>query len=712
MSQATPPSRRRPARTFGVILVTALLAPAGQAAPDLQIYTDALAGGWEDWSYFPTIAVDFDNPAPVHAGIRSIAVVFNETWAALSLRTSPALDASLYQSLRFWVYGGSGGTKLAVFVQQTDDGPGETAVTFTAAAGTWTLYDIPLTQLGDPAFIARVNFQDNENGNPLIPFYVDDLALVGNDPPPPTPIFADGFENGTTSAWCTHLGCAPPPNWTPLSVATGNTTVSGTPLPSRTVSWLDDATEPRQAVMIDQRPGGSPPAGAGYLRRYTYRVGGLDRTCTGIDGGAIQGFGYVTNHLGDPGDFGGSWGNWSPNVAGTTSVRLAGDHHLIIEYSMPNYPLGGRTIPTTVAWFFATGRSHPIWTVSQDARAYPQGNLGGDGRSPYGEIAFAGDVNNFVRIAGVSWGDTYKFVTVSNGTTNESTLLEGSSGWRYNQTNTIPYVLAWTETVDAEQGAVATLPIGVRDHGSDPREFPATGFGKNQQDLDGPMPLSDDWPYQLMNYPYPPQGGTTNKKMAWGTNPGALGGFDNWGCGGCALAEFSRHRDSTTPFTGSRENGLVLAYSTFVVFGLHGAGFLDGSTGVTVREMERVQAASLSASVGTVRLQGPRGVGTVANASVTYQPAGFNPIWATWEANAAAGAATLTLTPGAGSPLRHPVFVIHGYTAAGAPGAVLLDGVPAVPGADYVTSTDDPTDQLWLTVLRTVSAPLTVQVNP
>ena len=43
-------------------------------AADLPIYTDTLAGGWQDWSWDTTRS--FDNPQPVHSGSASIAVTY------------------------------------------------------------------------------------------------------------------------------------------------------------------------------------------------------------------------------------------------------------------------------------------------------------------------------------------------------------------------------------------------------------------------------------------------------------------------------------------------------------------------------------------------------------------------------------------------------------------------------------------------------------
>ncbi len=273
-------------------------------------------------------------------------------------------------------------------------------------------------------------------------------------------------------------------------------------------------------------------------------------------------------------------------------------------------------------------------------------------------------------------------------------------------------MLAWSEDVDAEQGAVATDDIGVQDQGSDPRIYPATGFAKGLVDLDGPLPGEDDWAYQLMNYPLPPAGGSANKKMAWGTNSGAVGGFDNYGCGGCDLQEFSHHRDSTTPFTGSRENGLLLAYSTLVVFGPHSGGYLGGATGQTVAQVENAQLATCTANVGSVRTQGPRGIGAADDVLVPYVPVGYNPVYATWDVDASGDAAVVSLTATDGYPLVNPILVVHGYASDLVPTAILLDGAAASADADYAATVDAAGDRLWITLLRTVSSTVEVAVQP
>ena len=101
-----------------------LLASAGQAQ-NVIVYDDALAAGWSDYSYpDPGIVVDFANPAPVHSGAASVAVTYNGSFAALSLRTATPLDGAAYSAIRFWIYGGAGDTNIDVFTQATDDGAG------------------------------------------------------------------------------------------------------------------------------------------------------------------------------------------------------------------------------------------------------------------------------------------------------------------------------------------------------------------------------------------------------------------------------------------------------------------------------------------------------------------------------------------------------------------------------------------------------------
>jgi hypothetical protein len=455
----------------------------------------------------------------------------------------------------------------------------------------------------------------------------------------------------------------------PLSLTSVN---ADNGLPARSVQWTDAAGQSRTAIMVDQRP-----QGAGYLRQLTYKVGGENRVCRGTGANGHQGDGYVQNHTAMGGD------SSSHGTPGTTTIVLSGTHHAIISYNMPNYKLVGQTVPTTVQWFFADGRSHPIFALSQDARA-TAGNLGADCRSPYGDVDYDGGIG--ATVGGASFGDKLKFTTLAS----NPEQVTRASGWRYNEPNTIPYAMQWTDPaqVDAEMGHVQTVPITVQDAGSDPRTFPTVDI-RGQQDLDGPMIDDENWSYQILNYVLPANGPTGSKRLTWGSNWGLPGGFDNFGDGALNKRQYSQHSSSVNgAYNGTRADGMLLGYSVFVVFGTHSGGYKDGTVGQAVKEMENAAAAKLTAATGSVKTIGPAGVGSASNASITYSPAGYNPIFSTWELAAAANAVEATLTPAAGKALDHPIFVVNGYTLAQLPAAISVGAGLATPEVDYFATLD------------------------
>lgn len=499
-----------------------------------------------------------------------------------------------------------------------------------------------------------------------------------------------------------------------IAITTGSPTFvyNGTSVSraAHTFTWQDASNTTRKAVMVDQSN-----LGCGYLAQFTYKVSGVDRICqgTGANGAETYGDGFVQNHTANGGDSEATW------TAGTTTLPLQGSHHTIVQYNIPTYQItdpvnGGGNVPTAIQWFFATGRDYPIYSISQDARLLA-GNIGGDSRSPYGDMhydgsnpangAWGGDV-----IGGISMGDTKKWVSVVNGTTNESTQITSNSGWNYSEANTIPYAMEWTKNVNAEQGHVQTQPISVKDAGRNDNYGSLSSFPS--QKLNGPMIGDEEWMYQIAAYGILDASGGVTKRLTWGTNFGAIGGFNEWWMDASNYKDFRKHSDDTRT-TGNK--GMFLAYSVFDVFGTHTGGYKGGSVGKMVIQMENMQQATLSASVGTVVTSGPAGVlGTGATFSavptVNYVPAGYNHIYATWEVNANNNLATATLTPTAGKPIDHPIFVINGYNAASI-NQIKIDGAVATPNVDYFASLDTTAHKLWITVNKNATAALQVEVT-
>jgi hypothetical protein len=659
---------------LGSWLVGGLLAPAALTlcAQDLPVYTDALQNGLEDWSW---ATVDLANATPVHGGAASIKVSA-KAWEAFRVHAAAPLTTAAYSSLSFWVNGGAaGGQPLSL--QATVDGNAQTAVDLgTASANSWKQYTISMAALG---IAAQPNFDgfwiQNNSANDLsaFPFFIDDITLSAA---------AGGGGGGGAGLSVTAV-------------------VSDNGLAAHSVQWTDAAGQPRKAIMVDQRP-----QGAGYLRQLTYKVIGADRVCTGTGDNGHQGDGYVQNHTAYGGD------NSSHTTPGTTTVLLAGAHHAIISYDMPGYQIDGQTVPTTIQWFFADGRSHPIYAISQDARG-TAGNLAADTRSPYGDVAYDGGLG--ATVGGASFGDTYKFATLASA----PEQVTRASGWRYDEPNTIPYAMQWADPaqVDAEMGHVATVPISVQDQGSDSRTSP-TADNRGKQAPNGPMIDDENWSYQVLNYVMPANGPTGSKRLTWGSNWGRPGGFDNWGSKDAQnnplnQREYSQH--STNPLNqalgGARADGMLSAYSVFVVLGTHSASYKAGAAGQMVTQMENAAQASLSAAVGTVKASGPAGVGNASSATIPYTPAGYNPIYSTWEVQAAGNAVDATLSTTAGASLQHPIFVVNNYTLGQLPASVSVGAGLSTPDVDYFATLDTANHRLWITVNRSVNAPLNLVVT-
>lgn len=169
------------------------LASTPSKGETLDIYTDMLEAGWDNWSWGASI--DFDNDNPIYSGIASMAVSFDQAWAGVYLNSSELLSGMAYNKLQFWVHGGaSGGHEFSVILVDEDFNfitPGAGVVT---AAESWTKVTIPFTQLGLPAKISGIVWQETTGGAQST-FYMDDIRLF-RDPNLLLPEFCVPMEDG------------------------------------------------------------------------------------------------------------------------------------------------------------------------------------------------------------------------------------------------------------------------------------------------------------------------------------------------------------------------------------------------------------------------------------------------------------------------------------------------------------------------------------
>ncbi len=157
--------------------------PPSNPGASNAIYADALASGWQDWSW--DSSRNLSNSSPVQSGSRSMSVQITAAWGALYLHHN-GVSTGGYTDLEFYVNGGAnGGQQLKLIANRNSS----QTYTFTAQANTWSRVSIPLSSIGSPGSLADLFFQDAAGRSQPV-FYIDSLALTaggGGTYPTPAP---------------------------------------------------------------------------------------------------------------------------------------------------------------------------------------------------------------------------------------------------------------------------------------------------------------------------------------------------------------------------------------------------------------------------------------------------------------------------------------------------------------------------------------------
>lgn len=679
-----------------LLLLTSFLIPpsAALAQGSLVVYDDALSNGFQNWSWVDPPA-DLNLAANFHVHSGSHAIFFRaHSWQGASFaRPGQPISTAQWPELRLWVRGDVGGEQLGISLQ--------TGTTIHAQANLNAFiqgggiaagqYRQAVIRFGQPPLsyngsFERINLTDL-SGNPAAePQFINlDHIVLHAAGGGVDLIFANGFEGGG----------APPANGL---VITRNVAIDG--ITGDRFAWTDSAGLARSAVLAHNNAGTAAGGSrGGELREFRYRTAQGERHVRAPTSGSnarAGGFGYVVAHPTDsaacaPGDGldPSSLGHFTP---GQFQRVFEGRHHAILRFTQnyPRYctrvaPAAQHAVPVTIDWLITNGRDNPLWSVTWDLSTIAADRLEDDTRAPYGELLFDGAANTDAHsvIAGVGWGDRYKFTTTSAPATY-------NSHWTWNQPNTVPYVKLWTTTVDATMGTVATQTITQQDAGG----YWATNLWNSTSaagngctlaigGVSHRMPCSFNWPFQSINYatnPFTdPNVSTRSSRLAWGSNFGFLG----------------RTSYPTHGHLGNAPGWPRKSYSTHVVLGTHSAD----PVGMQVTQVETVQTLSLSATVGNVVASGPSGV---ADATArTYSPSGYDPVYGALRFNASNNRVTANIAIGAGT-LRHPLLVIGNYNG-GLPTTLRLNGQTLVRDQDWLPSPRPDAQQLWITLKRNLS---------
>ena len=488
--------------------------------------------------------------------------------------------------------------------------------------------------------------------------------------------------------------------------------------------WYDSACKLRSAALAT-----NDASKGGNARQFTYTLPDGSTRVLNPGSSSAGGFGYIVAHLSNP-SFAWSYGaDDSPLGSAdnaTSQVLFAGQNHAIHEFTL-NYVRYGLTqfaltnnsiepwtwingpddpnrqyvtayaMPVRIQWLFATGRNYPLLTVTYDLSAAPDNAVSSDFRAPYGDMTVEGGDGSDL-VGGVAWGDSYRFFTQGN-------VFTMDNDWDYTQPNPYaPYDYLWTSSVDAEMGLAGTQ-IASRQNAGGYNNYQAPIWrGKSSLTMGQPcwgdsgagpaydhkLPCSSDWAYQLIQYSVASANQTTsNKRLAWGADWGSLGSSAFLSSNGTAVSGHPK-----------------VSYSVSIVMDPH----TGSPTLSAARQAQTASLTTLTASTGSVRTQGSAGVGRAD--LQTYSPAGYNPIYGTWEVDADKNQVALTfaISNSAPSSLDQPILVVHGYTGAGLPAQVILDGAALSANSDYYASLRPGAAELWLTLNRKLAGTHTLQV--
>ena len=191
------------------------------AQASLDIYTDGLDNGFEDWSY---ATHSLTNTSPVHSGTYSISVN-TVYWNAISFHQTN-FDSTPYLNLTFWVNGGDGGQSLGLYAYLNDVYQQYYQVPGVLPANTWQQIVVPLSALNaaDKTNLSRFDIKLAQVGDSTAStFYVDDVQLTAKTVSldttqtvrladsrwfgANTAIWEYGFDSADTLSLMTEMGC-------------------------------------------------------------------------------------------------------------------------------------------------------------------------------------------------------------------------------------------------------------------------------------------------------------------------------------------------------------------------------------------------------------------------------------------------------------------------------------------------------------------------
>lgn len=187
---------------FSFAIISHETRPVKAAVTNTVIYDDALAAGWQNWSWGAT--VDFGNTSSVFAGSKAIAFT-PQGWGGLYVHTDTPIDLNAYTSIHFALRSAVDNEKFSIILYDAANNPIGSPLPLTdfgpsSAAVSYKEYDIPISKINGSHTIKGLALQE-VMGAAAKTTYIDSISLqkITTDSIPSSSesaVYSDGLEKG------------------------------------------------------------------------------------------------------------------------------------------------------------------------------------------------------------------------------------------------------------------------------------------------------------------------------------------------------------------------------------------------------------------------------------------------------------------------------------------------------------------------------------
>ncbi|WP_113663827.1 IPT/TIG domain-containing protein [Pedobacter nanyangensis] len=163
--------------TYGPVVITTPVGSVTAAKTfglKYTIYDDGLKNAWSTSSSYSYNVLDLANLTTVRRGTSAMFVNY-KGWGAVRYRLVAKFNTTGYTTIKISIFGGTGTDGKKIRVSSTNGSVKSTTYDILIREGKWTDFQIPLINIGSPALIEYLDFQEFSNNASQI--YIDDVGF-------------------------------------------------------------------------------------------------------------------------------------------------------------------------------------------------------------------------------------------------------------------------------------------------------------------------------------------------------------------------------------------------------------------------------------------------------------------------------------------------------------------------------------------------------